>query len=273
MKSSNPVLARLTPVGHQPAPTQQPYSYGGRTYGDPGYGQQPVGYDQMPPLTDGERMSIDDVVVKTITLVGTAVVAAAATWVVVPLTALYPTWIAAMLVGLVLGLVISFKQVTNPVVLLSYAVVEGVFLGAVSKAFETRWSGIVLQAVIATLSVFFIMAFLYKSRIIRATPKFMKVVIGAATGLAVVMLLNFGISIFTGSAGPLRDGGMIAIGFSLICIVVAALMFVVSFAQIEEGIAAGLPRKYGWLGAFGILVELVWLYLEMLRLISYFQED
>ncbi|GAA1824673.1 Bax inhibitor-1/YccA family protein [Luedemannella flava] len=272
MKTSNPVLARLTPVGYQGAAPAQPYSYGGQTYGDPGYGQ-PTGYDNMPPLTTGDVMTIDDVVVKTLTLLGTAVAAAAVTWVVVPLQALSVTWIAAMLVGLVLGLVISFAQVTNPVVLIGYALVEGVFLGAVSKAFETRWNGIVLQAVIATLGVFFVMAALYKARIIRATPKFMKIVIGASAGLAVVMLVNFGISLFTGSAGPLRDGGGIAIIFSLVCIVVAALMFVVCFAQIEEGIAAGLPRKYGWLGAFGILVELVWLYLEMLRLISYFQED
>ncbi|WP_144123612.1 Bax inhibitor-1/YccA family protein [Catellatospora sichuanensis] len=264
MKSSNPVLGRITAAAQQPT-----YSVpGGQTY------EQPAGYG-YPETVQASRdvMTIDDVVVKTVSLIGVAVAAAAATWILVPTQALVPTWIAAMLVGLVLGLVISFAQITNPVILFTYAVVEGVFLGAVSKAFETRWNGIVLQAVIATLGVFFIMAALYRARIIRATPKFMKVVIGAAAGLAVVMLVNFGISLFTGSAGPLRNGGTIAIIFSLICIVVAALMFVVSFQQIEDGVAAGLPRKYGWLGAFGILVELVWLYLEILRLISYFQED
>ncbi|GAA1359312.1 Bax inhibitor-1/YccA family protein [Catellatospora chokoriensis] len=271
MKSSNPVLGRITAAAQQPTysvPGGQPYSYGGQTY------QQPAGYG-YPETVQSTRdvMTIDDVVVKTVSLIGAAVAAAAATWILVPTQALAVTWIAAMLVGLVLGLVISFAQITNPVILFAYALVEGVFLGAVSKAFETRWNGIVLQAVIATLGVFFIMAALYRARIIRATPKFMKVVIGAAAGLAVVMLVNFGISLFTGSAGPLRDGGTIAIIFSLICIVVAALMFVISFQQIEDGIAAGLPRKYGWLGAFGILVELVWLYLEILRLISYFQED
>ncbi|GIF96225.1 Bax inhibitor-1/YccA family protein [Catellatospora citrea] len=271
MKSSNPVLGRITAAAQQPTysvPGGQPYSYGGQTY------QQPAGYG-YPETVQSTRdvMTIDDVVVKTVSLIGAAVAAAAATWILVPTQALAVTWIAAMLVGLVLGLVISFAQITNPVILFAYALVEGVFLGAVSKAFETRWNGIVLQAVIATLGVFFIMAALYRARIIRATPKFMKVVIGAAAGLAVVMLVNFGISLFTGSAGPLRDGGGIAIIFSLICIVVAALMFVISFQQIEDGIAAGLPRKYGWLGAFGILVELVWLYLEILRLISYFQED
>jgi uncharacterized YccA/Bax inhibitor family protein len=182
-------------------------------------------------------------------------------------------WIAAMLVGLVLGLIISFKQITNPAILFSYAIIEGIFLGAVSKAFEARYNGIVVQAVIGTLGVFLIMAILYKTKIIRATPKFMKIVIGIAAGLGVIMLVNLAISLFTGSAGPLRDGGPIAIIFSLVCITVAALMFVICFQQIEDGVAAGLPRKYGWLSAFALLVELVWLYLEILRLLSYFNED
>jgi uncharacterized YccA/Bax inhibitor family protein len=278
MRSTNPVLGQISSASHQPRYTvaggPAGYSYGG--YGQPAQVGQQVGQQYAYPetvVTGRDVMTIDDVVVKTVSLLGATVLAAAVTWMVVPPPAMYATWIAAMLIGLVLGLIISFAQVTNPVVLFAYALVEGVFLGAVSKAFETRWNGIVVQAVIATLGVFLLMAVLYKSRIIRATPKFMKIVIGAAVGLGVVMLVNFGISLFTGSAGPLRDGGPLAIGFSLICIVVAALMFVVSFAQIEEGVAAGLPRKYGWLGAFGILVELIWLYLEFLRLISYFQEE
>ncbi|HZM74921.1 MAG TPA: Bax inhibitor-1/YccA family protein [Candidatus Limnocylindrales bacterium] len=276
MRSSNPVLGQISSASHQPRYTV-PGGPGGYSYG--GYGQQPTyeqpyGYAHPETVVTGrDVMTIDDVVVKTVSLLGATVLAAAVTWMIVPPPAMYATWIAAMLIGLVLGLVISFAQVTNPVVLFAYALVEGVFLGAVSKAFETAFRGIVVQAVIATLGVFLLMAILYKSRIIRATPKFMKIVIGAAVGLGVVMLVNFGISLFTGSAGPLRNGGPIAIVFSLICIVVAALMFVVSFAQIEEGVAAGLPRKYGWLGAFGILVELIWLYLEFLRLISYFQEE
>lgn len=267
MQSSNPVLGRLSAAAHQPTGYAAPG-------GPVGYGGQPgSGYPEAVRTGRQDVMTIDDVVVKTVSLLGAAVVAAALTWVLVPLQSIGPVWIASMLVGLVLGLVISFAQITNPAILFAYALVEGVFLGAVSKAYETMWNGIVLQAVIATLSVFFVMAGLYKARIVRATPKFTKIVIGAAAGLAVVMLVNFAIFLFTGSAGPLRDGGPVAIIFSLICIVVAALMFVITFNQIEEGVAAGLPRKYGWIGAFGILVELVWLYLEMLRLISYFQED
>ncbi len=256
------MLGRLGAVAHQPA------------YSVPG--GPAVDYDyQSGPVQVGTRdvMTVDDVVVKTVTLIGATVLSAAITWVFVPDTAIFATWMVAMVVGLVLGLVISFAQITNPVILISYAIIEGVFLGAVSKVYEARWDGIVMQAVIATLGVFLLMAILYKARIIRATPTFMKVVIALAVGLGLVMLVNFLIWAISGESTPLRDGSPIAIGFSIICIIVAALMFVVNFKQIEDGVRAGLPRKYGWLGAFGILVELVWMYLEMLRLISYFSED
>lgn len=265
MKSTNPVLGRIGAAAQQPT-----YSVPGGPAGMEYAAAQP---SPVQAATARDVMTIDDVVVKTVTLIGLTVLSAAVTWAVVPLTALYPTWIAAMLVGLVLGLVISFAQVTNPIVLGAYAVIEGIFLGAVSKAFETFYDGIVVQAVIATLGVFFTMALLYKTKIIRATPKFMKIVIGAAAGLGVLMLVNLVWFFVAGDASPLRNGSPLAIGFSLVCIVVAALMFVVSFKQIEDGVAAGLPRKYGWLGAFGLLVELVWMYLEFLRLLSYFMGE
>lgn len=268
MKSSNPVLGRISAVAQQSP-----------RYNVPGQGA-PIEYlgdnQGYSPVTQAARadvMTIDDVVVKTVTLLGTTSLVAALTWVLVPLELTGATAMAAAVLGLIVGLIISFAQVTNPVVIIGYAVIEGVLLGAVSKVFDAMFPGIVIQAVIATLGTFLLMSALYKMKIIRATPKFMKVVIGAAAGLAVVMLANFLITIFTNQATMLRDGGPIAIGFSLVCIVVASLMLVVSFKQIEDGVAAGLPRKYGWIGAFGILVELVWLYLEFLRLLSYFNED
>jgi uncharacterized YccA/Bax inhibitor family protein len=265
-RSTNPVLGRIG--------TAQPrYTVAGGPALDYRAGYQT---DLASPVQTGIRdvMTLDDVVVKTVTLLGLTSLVAAITWVMAPVGALYPLWITAALVGFVVGLIISFAQVTNPVVIGAYAVVEGVLLGAVSKAYNGAFGGgIVASAVIATLGVFTVMAALYKFRVIRATPRFMKIVIGIAAGLAVVMLVNFVIYLISGSVTPLRDGGPIAIIFSLICITVAALMFVVSFRQIEDGIQAGLPRRYGWLGAFGILVEIVWMYLEFLRLLSYFSED
>lgn len=264
VKSSNPVLGRFSAAAQTP------------TYSVPG---GPAGLDHgyTGPVQTGSRadvMTIDDVVVKTVTLLGLTSLFAALAWAMVPLQSIQPVWLVAMIVGMVLGLVISFARITNPAIIGAYAIIEGVFLGAVSKAYNHIFGGgIVVQAVVATLGVFTIMAALYKFRIIRATPRFMKIVIGITSGLMVVMLVNLGIYLFTGSVGPLRDGGGLAIIFSLVCIVVAALMFVVSFRQIEDGIAAGLPRKYGWIGAFGLLVEIIWMYLEFLRLLSYFSED
>lgn len=217
-------------------------------------------------------MTIDDVVVKTVTLLGITGASAAAAWVLVPDAVLGVAWIGALVVGLVLGLVISFSRMANPALVVAYAVVEGVLVGAVSKAFESLYNGIVLQAVVATFGVFFLMAILYRAKAIRATPKFIRGVIAATVGLFAVILINLVLSLFGFDTG-LRSGGPLAIGFSLICIVVASLSFILSFHEVEEGVRMGLPQRYSWTAAFGILVSLIWLYFEVLRLISYFQGD
>ncbi|GAB3139513.1 Bax inhibitor-1/YccA family protein [Micromonospora sonneratiae] len=286
MKTSNPVLARLgqaaereRAAGYAPGgPYGQPgYGQPGHpgAYGQPGYGQpgQPypaTGYPSAPPTV--QTMSIDDVVVKTVTLLGILGVSAAAAWVLVPDALVKVAWIGAAVVGLVLGLIISFSRIANPALVVTYAVIEGVFVGMVSKAFETLYNGIVLQAVVATFGVFFVMAMLYKMRVVRATPKFARGLIAVMAGLFAVMLINLVLALFGFDTG-LRSGGALAIGFSLVCIVVASLSFVLSFHEVEEGVRMGLPQRYSWTAAFGILVSLVWLYLEVLRLISYFQGD
>jgi uncharacterized YccA/Bax inhibitor family protein len=172
----------------------------------------------------------------------------------------------------VLGLIISFSRIANPALVMTYAVVEGAFVGLVSKLFESFYNGIVLQAVVATFGVFFLMAVLYKARVIRATPKFVRGMIAVMAGLFAVILINFVLALFGVNTG-LRDGGALAIGFSLVCIVVASLSFILSFNEVEEGVRMGLPQRYSWTAAFGILVSLIWLYLEVLRLLSYFQGD
>jgi uncharacterized YccA/Bax inhibitor family protein len=216
-------------------------------------------------------MTIDDVVVRTVALLALTGVAAAAAWIMVPEALVLPVWIGAALVGLVLGLVIAFARVTNPLVIGAYAVVEGVFLGVVSEYFETRWDGIVLQAAIGTFGVFFLMAVLYKARVIRATPKFVRGVIAAMLGVFALMLMNWVLSMF-GVNTHLRDGSPLAIGFSIVVIIIAALTFILDFQQVEDGVRYGLPRKYAWACAFGILVGLIWLYLEILRLLSYLRD-
>ncbi|HET9517418.1 MAG TPA: Bax inhibitor-1/YccA family protein [Actinoplanes sp.] len=274
MKTSNPVLSRLgqaaereRAAGYTPA---GPY---GPANGQPGYGQPyptAAGYPAAAPAV--QPMTIDDVVVKTVALLGITGLSAAAAWILVPNALLGPALIGAAMVGLVLGLVISFSRMANPALVVAYAVIEGAFVGLVSEFYNASFDGIVLQAVAATFGVFFIMAMLYRAKVIRATPKFVRAMVAIMAGLFAVMLINFVLALFDVNTG-LRDGSPLAIGFSLVCIVVAALSFILSFNEIEEGVRMGLPAKYSWTAAFGILVSLIWLYLEILRLLSYLQGD
>ncbi len=143
------------------------------------------------------------------------------------------------MVGLIIGLVIAFKQITNPLLIGTYAVVEGVFVGLVSKAYENAYDGIVLQAVIGSFGVFFLMAILYKSRVIRATPTVHQVGHGGRSSACVaIIVINFVISLF-GVKTHLRDGSPLAIGFSLLVIGVAALTFILDFAPGRGGRAPG----------------------------------
>lgn len=269
MKTSNPVLARLGQAAEREraagyAPVGQ--------YGQPGYGgpYPTTDYPAAPPTV--RPMTVDDVVVKTVTLLGILGISAAGAWALVPDSLTSLAWIGGAMVGLVLGLIISFSRIANPALVVAYAIAEGVFVGMVSKAYESFYDGIVLQAVTATFGVFFLMAILYKIRAIRATPRFVRGVVAAMAGLFAVMLINLVLALFDINTG-LRDGSPLAIGFSLVCIVVASLSFILSFHEVEEGVRMGLPQRYSWVASFGILVSLVWLYLEMLRLISYFQGE
>jgi uncharacterized YccA/Bax inhibitor family protein len=268
VKTSNPVLARLG----QAAERERAAGYApAGAYGQP-Y-PTAAGYPAAPPTV--QPMSIDDVVVKTVMLLGITGLTAAAAWVLVPDALVGAAWIGAAVVGLVLGLVISFMRVANPALVVAYAVVEGVFVGMVSKFFQeiAGYQGIVLQAVIASFGIFFLMTALYKFRVIRATPKFVRGLLAAMVGVFAVMLINFVLTLTTDIDTGIRSGGPVAIGFSLICIVIASLSFVLSFHEVEEGVRMGLPQRYAWSAAFGILVSLVWLYIEVLRLLSYLQGD
>ncbi|MFJ8577028.1 Bax inhibitor-1/YccA family protein [Micromonospora sp. NPDC093277] len=276
MKTSNPVLSRFgQAAGHERAAG---YAQPG-PYGQPGYPQQYQPHPQyatgqaypVTPVTEAP-MTLDDVVVKTVTMLAILGGAAAATWILVPDQLLGAAWLGGAVIGLVLGLIISFSRVANPALVVAYSIIEGVFVGAVSKTFESFYDGIVLQAVVGTFGVFFVMTMLYRARVIRATPKFAKVMVAIMGGLFATMLINLVLSLF-GVNTHLRDGSGLAIVFSLVCIVVASLSFVLNFANIEEGVRAGVPQRYAWTAAFGIVVGLVWLYLEVLRLLSYLQGD
>lgn len=267
MRSSNPVLTRLTPEGHVNSDRQRV----GYTPGS--YAQGQTTYSSPVETAATDRMTIDDVVVRTVGLLALTGLAGAAAWVAfstgyLPEGLLLPFWIGSAMIGLVLGLIISFARVTNPLLIGAYAVVEGVFVGMVTMFFESQYEGIGLQAAAGTFGIFFVMAMLYRARVLRATPRFTKIVVGAVIGIVVLLGLNFLLSIFGIHMG-IRDGGPLSIVVSLVIIVVASLTFVLDFAQIEEGVRQGMPKRYAWSCAFGILVGLIWLYLEILRLIGY----
>jgi uncharacterized YccA/Bax inhibitor family protein len=214
---------------------------------------------------DTGRMTIDDVVVKTGIMFAVLLPLAVLNYIVAsPLLTF-----GGAIVGLVLGLVVSFKQSTNAALVLSYAGAEGLFIGGISRFYEDAWNGVVAQAVIGTLAVFLVALYAYKSGRVRATPKFRKTVLIAMGGYLVFCLVNL-VVLFAGGGDPvfgLRSGpfgfliGLFAVGL-------AAAMLILDFDFAEQGVRNGLPERYSWLAAFALVVTLVWLYIEMLRLIA-----
>lgn len=216
---------------------------------------------------DTGRMTMEDVSIRTGILLFTAIATGTATWV-LGLSALA---LPALVVGFVLGLVISLKQITNPAAVITYAAVQGVVLGAISQVFESRYPGIVVQAVIGTTSVAAGALFMYRSGRIRVTPKLTKMVVASLFGFLGLALVNVVASIFVSGGLGLRSGGPIAILFSLFAIGLAAFCLIIDFDYIDNGVKAGLPERYGWYAAFSLMVTLIWLYVEILRLLSYFR--
>jgi uncharacterized YccA/Bax inhibitor family protein len=272
MPSSNPAFKGLGGAGNG----QQSAAWGQPQYGAPGqYGAPTDPYAAPSPYaaTGTQYMTMDDVVTKTGLTFLVTVLAAAATWMAVPDSVAIGLLFPAIIVGLVLGLVISFKQITNPVATLSYAAVQGVLVGAISEFYADNFSGnIVTQAVIGTFGVFFGMLVIYKTGAIRVTPKLTRWIVGALFGVLALVIVNLIASIFVDGGLGLRDGGPIAIIFSLVVIGVAAFSLLLDFDMADEAIRRGAPAKFAWYIAFGLLITVVWLYLEMLRLLSYFQE-
>jgi uncharacterized YccA/Bax inhibitor family protein len=176
--------------------------------------------------------------------------------------------IAGVLVGFVCAIVVHFKPMWSKVLGPVYALAEGFFLGAISKAYDTYYDGIVVQAVGATLGVFLVMLFLYRTQIIKVTDKFRRVIMTATLGLMVFYGISFIISLFGGSVPFLQSASLLGIGFSLFAATLAAMNLALDFDFIEKGSKAGLPKGMEWYAALGLLITLVWLYLELLRLLS-----
>jgi uncharacterized YccA/Bax inhibitor family protein len=177
------------------------------------------------------------------------------------------TWIAA-LVGFGIAMLTIFKpkfaRFTAPL----YALAQGAFLGAISAVYNAQFDGIVLQAVLCTMAVFTIMLFLFATRIIRVTRKLMIGIVAATGAVFLVYLGTWIFSLFSDTRPAIYDAGIVGIGFSVIVVAIAAFNLLLDFDFIERGTEAGLPKGMEWYAAFGLVVTLVWLYLEILRLLS-----
>jgi uncharacterized YccA/Bax inhibitor family protein len=252
--SSNPAFKNMEKVisaQQQAAPSAE---YLNQMY------QQPA--NTAPPR---ERfLTVDDVVTKTAVILVLAVIAGFAT----AYFEAYYLAIPAAIVGFVLSLIVIFKRKISPPLIVAYAIAEGIFLGAITGVFNQWYPGIAAQAIVGTLGVFGGMLVVYKTGAIRVTPRLTKMIIGGIIGVAVLMLFNLVMGLFGVDVG-LRSGGTLAIVFSIVCIALAAFSFLLDFDSIDKAIKEGAPANTAWYFAFGLMVTLVWLYLEILRLLSY----
>lgn len=298
MKSSNPYLGSLAKNEGQ-HPFAQPGMQGQAGYNgfsDNPYATSARGGVQTAAAHHGMQgaanfgaagaadrpLTIDDIVTKTGITLAVLIVAATInyfTYLANPAAGLGLTFVG-MIGGLITVLVSAFsKKYGSPVVTLLYAVFEGLFVGGFSFLMANvtvsgaNAGSLIAQAVLGTIGVFIGMLVVYKTGAIRVTPKFTRFLIGAMIGVLVLALGNLVMSFFVEGAGPLRDGGPLAILFSLVCIGIAAMSFLLDFDQADKLVRAGAPSKTAWGVALGLTVTLVWLYLEILRLLSYLQRD
>jgi len=229
-----------------------------------------AGYGGSADVTGS--MTLNGTVNKTGILLILAIATAAWTWHLFLQSRDYADVMPLMLVGLIGGLIFAmvtiFKKEWSPVTAPIYALLEGLVLGGISAALELRYPGIAIQAVSLTFGTLFVLLLAYRSGLIKVTQKFRLGIIAATGGIMVFYLLEMLLGFFGIRFAAINGSGVIGIGFSLFVVAIAALNLVLDFDFIERGVQFGAPKYMEWYGAFGIMVTLVWLYLEILRLLS-----
>lgn len=245
----------------------------------PPVGQQPM-TDGPVSRWDGGLMTVSGTATATITLLVLLLASATATWFSIAAPAPGDTveipfgWVmGGVVVGLIAVLVSSFKPHLSRIAAPVYALAEGVVVGAISRAYSEAYSGIVLQAVGATLGVFVVMLLMYRSRVIRVTDKTRRIVMGAMMGLMAFYLFSFILGMFGNMPSFINDASPMGIGFSVLVAGLAAFNLALDFDMIEKGVANKLPAHMEWFCALGVTVTLVWLYLEILRLLAKLREN
>ena len=293
--------------GQQPNQYGQQATGYGQQYGQYGqYGQsanqygQTAGYGQVSPEqmagleaqyqapsatnADMRRMTYDDVIIRTAGMFAIILATGAISWNLV--TSIDETTLGlgvmAMFVGLIgslaLGLVNAFKREPSPALILAYAAFEGLLLGGFSGFMEARYEGIVVQAVLATLATFGAMLAAYSYGGFRVQGRFRRVVVVATFGYMIFSLINFVLMVTGATTGAwgLRSltimGIPLGVPLGILAVILASFFLAIDFESIENGVRNGLPRRYAWAGAFGLVLTIVWLYVEFLRLLSYFRD-
>jgi uncharacterized YccA/Bax inhibitor family protein len=223
-------------------------------------------------LVTGETMTIQGTVNKTGLLLLFVVVSAAWTWGLghseTPEAAL-PWMVGGLIGGLITCLVTVFKKEWSPLSAPLYALFEGLVLGAISAIFDRSYPGIATEAVSLTLGVLFILLLAYKFGIVRATPRFTLGIVAATGAIALVYAASFFMQLFgLGGISALYSSTPLGIGISVVVVIIAALNLIIDFGMIENGTRAGAPKYMEWYGAFALMVTLIWLYLEILRLLG-----
>jgi uncharacterized YccA/Bax inhibitor family protein len=288
MQSNNPVFRRSPEFQGQNAYGNQTYAGNGQGhagYGhapQAGYGQQPYAdpYAQQQAPVDHDRMTIDSVVQKTGISLVVVIVFAALTWwltgdITSPETAgtLYGAIMIGSLGAFALSMVNSFKRVVSPALVLAFAALEGVALGALSKFFDGYFGdGIVSQAVIGTFAAFAGTLAAYKFFNIKVGNKFRTFVVAAMFGMVGLGLLEMVLGFFSAQMGLFGFGGL-GLLFAVAGLVLGVFMLVLDFDFVENGVAAGLPERESWRAAFAITVSLVWIYTNLLRILAIFSQD
>ncbi|MFC0314993.1 Bax inhibitor-1/YccA family protein [Gordonia phosphorivorans] len=301
-ESSNPVMRGVI-RDNQPAPyagfgqampgAQQAAWSAGQQQANP-Y-QQPGQQDFVQAPTSSRQITIDDVVMKTGMTLAVLIAVAIAAYAAIAtrgsglvgaaqesaqMTLAMPLLLVGGIGGFVLVLIASFgRKQDNPAIVLGYAALEGLFVGSISFVFanlvvadSVSAGAMIGQAVLGTIGVFVGMLIVYKVGAIRVTPRFTRMLMAGMVGVLVLMLGNLVLGLFGVDMG-IRSGGPIAIIFSLVCIALAAFSFLLDFDAADKLVKAGAPEKAAWGVALGLTVTLVWLYVEILRLLSYLNSD
>ena len=242
-------------------------------------------FDQARGYGTGETMTLQGTINKTFVLLGLLVLSAAWVWgkIMQPAAPLFeglegatravppsigPLMMVGIFGGMIVGFVTIFKKEWAPVTSPVYALLEGLFIGGISAIFELQYPGIVIQAVALTFGTLFCLLTAYKSGMIKPTENFKLGIIAATGAIGLIYIVSFIMGFFGASIPMIHGSGPVGIAFSLVVVTIAALNLVLDFDFIEQGSAMGIPKYMEWYGAFGLIVTLVWIYIEILRLLS-----